>query len=185
MDGNGCSFTTETYEIAFQDSLPVAAFSYELNGGRVAFTNTSRHATQYEWDFGDGVNTSTAADPVFLYAQNDSFTVRLIAIGPCGRDTSYAGFRMTQVSIGQPDLAGSLELYPNPATGPVRLRLREIQLSRTDLQLIGPDGRLCWSRPYAALNGSVEIPVTGLAPGVYFLRIVSDELYQTLPLVIP
>ncbi|MBC7227429.1 MAG: DUF11 domain-containing protein [Thermoflexales bacterium] len=53
--------------------------------GPVTFTNLSRNATAYQWDFGDG-NTSTAANPVHTYAAVGTYTVVLTASNPCGSD---------------------------------------------------------------------------------------------------
>ncbi len=46
--------------------LPVASFTYSVNGTDVTFTNTSTNATDYDWDFGDGF-TSTDVNPEHFY----------------------------------------------------------------------------------------------------------------------
>ena len=57
---------------------PSASFSYEVNGSTVDFTNTSINAASYEWDFGDGMNSSDE-NPSHTYASDGSYTVRLTA----------------------------------------------------------------------------------------------------------
>jgi len=68
-------------------SLPVATFTItSLGNGSYLFQNTSLHATDFSWDFGDG-NTSTAANPTHSYADFGNYTVTLTATGPCGQNT--------------------------------------------------------------------------------------------------
>lgn len=57
----------------------------------VNFSNGSSNATSYEWAFGDG-GTSTSAAPTHVYTTVGSFSARLIAINPNAckvRDTVY------------------------------------------------------------------------------------------------
>jgi len=53
-----------------------------LVGRAVNFTNLSRNATAYEWDFGDG-GTSTAANPTHTYSTAGTYTVVLTATNLC------------------------------------------------------------------------------------------------------
>jgi PKD repeat protein len=66
--------------------LPMAAFTYTMDGFVFTFTNSSMYATDYLWDFGDG-NTSTMTNPVHTYAAAGSYTVTLEATGSCGMDS--------------------------------------------------------------------------------------------------
>jgi len=58
---------------------PVAAFTYDVNGLSVDFTNASADdgsITDYEWSFGDGA-TSTEANPTHLFDGTGNYTVSL------------------------------------------------------------------------------------------------------------
>ncbi|HTM91271.1 MAG TPA: PKD domain-containing protein [Flavisolibacter sp.] len=44
------------------------------------FTNTSQAGAQFIWDFGDGSSVSNAVDPIHLYQNPGTYTVRLTAI---------------------------------------------------------------------------------------------------------
>ena len=44
----------------------------------ITFTNTSKYADKYSWDFGDG-NTSTQVNPLHTYAEPGAYEVKLIA----------------------------------------------------------------------------------------------------------
>ena len=70
--------------------LPVAGFTYSVNAGLVViFTNASNHAVSYEWDFGDGVGTSTVANPSYTYGESGSYTVTLRAMCAYGCSDMY------------------------------------------------------------------------------------------------
>lgn len=66
-----------------KEEAPKAAFAYENDGLVVTFTNMSKNADTYKWEFGDG-QTSTEKDPVHTYAENGDYTVTLIANGKGG-----------------------------------------------------------------------------------------------------
>lgn len=58
--------------------IPTASFTYEVDDLTVTFTNTSKDATSYLWNFGD-TNTSTEASPIHTYTAEGTFTVTLTA----------------------------------------------------------------------------------------------------------
>ncbi|TND09380.1 MAG: hypothetical protein FD123_1342 [Bacteroidetes bacterium] len=58
-----------------------------LCGTSINFTNNSVGATSYSWDFGDS-NGSTATSPSHIYTAAGTYTITLIATGPCGIDTT-------------------------------------------------------------------------------------------------
>ncbi|MBL7808291.1 MAG: PKD domain-containing protein, partial [Saprospiraceae bacterium] len=76
----GSSTVTKTITI---DPLPVASFTYTVNGLVVTFTNTSQHGTSYEWDFGDG-DVSFDENPVHEYQEANMYTVTLKVSNACG-----------------------------------------------------------------------------------------------------
>jgi PKD repeat protein len=85
----GCRRTT-TASVTVSP-LPTANFSAPASAcvqAPVTFTNASTGATSYQWDFGDGVGTSTATNPTYAYTTAGTFTVTLIATSGVGcRDT--------------------------------------------------------------------------------------------------
>ncbi|WP_105169634.1 S8 family serine peptidase [Pseudoalteromonas sp. T1lg23B] len=57
---------------------PIASFSYSINGKTVKFTNTSKDARSYSWQFGDGAS-SAEASPSHTYAAAGNYQVTLTA----------------------------------------------------------------------------------------------------------
>ena len=65
---------------------PTSTFTYVADNKVVTFTNTSKNATSYSWDFGDG-NTSTNANLVNTYSNAGTYSVTLTVAGPGGSST--------------------------------------------------------------------------------------------------
>ncbi len=87
---------------------PTASFSYTANEGNpltIHFENQSQNVSQYSWDFGDGIGTSTEEDPSYTYAETGTYTVSLTATGEGGTvETTME----VEVKPAQPDFS---ELY--------------------------------------------------------------------------
>ena len=63
-------------------TTPVANFTTaidEVDPLKVIFTNTSKYATEYEWDFGDGTPIVTTTSPQHTYTKAGTYTVTLTA----------------------------------------------------------------------------------------------------------
>jgi gliding motility-associated-like protein len=60
---------------------PTAGFSVSgdlITGNTLTFTNTSSGSTASNWDFGDGVGTSTIQNPMYTYSTEGNYSVTLI-----------------------------------------------------------------------------------------------------------
>jgi hypothetical protein len=66
--------------------VPVADFTFTVEGLTVTFTNTSTDADTYAWNFGDG-ETSTEESPSHTYADYGLYSVSLKATGEGGENT--------------------------------------------------------------------------------------------------
>lgn len=65
---------------------PTSDFVYIIDDLTVEFTNLSSHFNIVQYHFGDG-NKTEAEDPFHTYATDGVYTVQLISINNCGRDT--------------------------------------------------------------------------------------------------
>lgn len=100
-------------------ALPSAAFSTEVEGSTVSFTNTSGNADSYSWDFGDG-NTSTEENPTHTYAADGSYTVILTARSSAGESVTEQVVIISANSVFSLDAltGGSSKSWKlNPAAG--------------------------------------------------------------------
>ena len=66
---------------------PKARFAYAVDGMVVTFTNASKDATDYVWDFGDGTATSAEVNPVHEYAEAGTYAVKLTAKNKAGENS--------------------------------------------------------------------------------------------------
>ena len=100
-DLNGCSDSDSVMVNLFQ--LPIANFTNSTNSISdisqiINFINTSSGATDYFWNFGDGITDSTVnVSHDFNVIQLDSFKVELIAISAQGCvDSAYRWIYFTK-----------------------------------------------------------------------------------------
>lgn len=70
-------------EPAIPERKPAPDFSFAADLLSVTFTNTSKYATSYSWDFGDG-GTSTAENPSHTYTAGGTYKVKLTATNGVG-----------------------------------------------------------------------------------------------------
>lgn len=70
--------------------VPVASFTFSSNPvprqANITFTNTSKNATSYIWDFGDGSGEDNTTSPTHSYQQGGLYNVTLISEGEGGID---------------------------------------------------------------------------------------------------
>jgi len=93
--GNNTSTQTAYIEVLNEATSSFTSMTNSLNA---MFTNTSTNATSFSWDFGDG-NTNTGSDPNHIYTTDGTYTVTMIATGPCGSITSTQEVTVTSLPV--------------------------------------------------------------------------------------
>lgn len=116
---------------------PTVGFAYHINGyvapSQVTLTNQSQNATAYVWDFGDGT-TSTLKDPVHVYNQAGTYTIKLIATNAQASNTTgvtltiqppYTSCRIERLVLDEVPLVKPSGLSWDPASpGDFRAEIR-------------------------------------------------------------
>ena len=85
---------TVMQDITIIPPVPVADFLGEGIGCtplEVSFTDQSEWAQTWEWDFGDGVGTSTQQNPTYTYFVSGTYSVTLTITGPGGSEFGNSG----------------------------------------------------------------------------------------------
>ncbi len=85
-DENNCISELEV-NIGEIEILPAASFSAVTSGLEVNFSNSSKDADSYQWDFGDG-SGSSLINPQHSFPDTGVFEVCLIAGNACASDTT-------------------------------------------------------------------------------------------------
>ena len=94
---NACGRDTICDSVEVACVAPVAGFSWKTASLKAMFTDTSKGATSWSWDFGDA-NTSTVQNPSNLYAADGKYEVTLIVMNGCGTDTVADSVQVTCVA---------------------------------------------------------------------------------------
>ncbi len=141
---------------------PVAGFAITQFENLAMFEDTSKKATGWYWDFGDG-SFSTEQNPSHEYSQPGSFTVIQFVSGNLTSWDTASGMAYSFVSVNE-NLTGSVKVFPNPSGRFVQVR--NSSKLPVELQLTDLNGRILGS--YGIGTGVTERIDTGrLSPGLY------------------
>jgi len=117
MRENGCE-SIDTFTVHVQPQ-PQAAFSQTSATGcgqlRVSFLDRSAQAAGWQWNFGDGSPVVNTQNPVHVYTQPGTYTVRLVVQGPGGCVDSIDA--ATDVIVGT-GITAQIAQYPDTLTLP-------------------------------------------------------------------
>jgi uncharacterized delta-60 repeat protein len=150
------------------DTAPVASFTFTVDAGIFVFTNTSQHATEFSWAFGDG-DSSLAANPVHTFAATGQYVVTLTATNACGSHTVQL-----PLLVGAGEAAGLLaaaRLYPNPTRGDFTVELPAGADSGPELLLYDLAGRRIPLDVLSSGAGTIRVRLSDPAPGLYLLHL--------------
>lgn len=146
-------------------------FKYEFTGGlTVKFTNKSKNATTYLWDFGDGT-TSTLENPEHTYSTQGNYNVQLTT-NACGNNTTKTKL-VTFGSLGTKETAieDPIQIYPNPTQNFITI----ITKKKTEiLSLTDASGRMV-SYFLNKTDSGYTVQLHLLSAGVYFFKYKTGE----------
>ncbi len=174
-DSSGLSDTTAIASITVNQQPIVTGISYTAVERTHTFTAVgASQVNNYLWSFGDG-NSSTDPSPVHTYPGNGNFTVRLIYSNACDEDTVQTNVSIT---VGVPVLQGNdrmMQIFPNPATDFVSIKLKNAAREVKQLQLFDLTGRLLITKTLDFSEDEIiQLPIHTLPAGHYQLR-MGDE----------
>jgi len=160
-------------------SMPVANFSFSVNGNMVTFDNTTNWAKYFVWDFGDGTTDT-------IYANNTSITHVYSVDGTY--DVSIEAHNYYQVNkitktvqIGNLQGVGenkgnTFELIPSGTENTYQLNISLNQSQDVSIYIVDISGKPVRT---IIINGQKEInqiiDISNFSKGVYILKINSKE----------
>jgi hypothetical protein len=87
-------------------------------------------------------------------------------------------------SIEELEGVAAFSLYPNPANDVVQMRLAMTKATDVQLELISPEGKVIRAEKLSGFTEDVmDIDVSAWAPGVYFVRLITQEGQATARIV--
>jgi PKD repeat protein len=151
---------------------PTAGFTHTVNGGQVAFNNTSTNAITYSWNFGDG-QTATTANPNHTYAASGTYTVTLTA-KLCDRLTTFTDtVSVITNSVQNISRNNAFTVWPNPAGEKLHVNSSLFSTGRYALEITNVVGQHMMSAINTASERQ-EINTAKLKPGIYIISIIQD-----------
>lgn len=175
---DACGTGTQSVVITEND-VPNAAYTWTNSYVTGAFTNTSVSGgtSTYAWDFGDGVGTSADMNPTYVYSGAGTYLVTLTVTNDCGTDVFSDSVTLTTVGIEEIAGLGTITVYPNPSNGIFQLDVNLNEALVLDMVVVNMLGEEVAVKQINAVNGihSDVIDLSTSAPGVYFLKIISDN----------
>jgi hypothetical protein len=152
------------------DSLlsPDAGFAINTTGSTVQFQNTSKYATHWHWDFGDGTTSEERFPSHDFGSLDQQYKVTLVAMNYCCSDTTVS-FVGTS-AIADPAATLNCKVYPTHFNNQLIVEPAEAGL-QGQILLSDLSGRIVLQH---TLNGKTSLTTGSLSKGVYFLEIQAD-----------
>ncbi len=156
--------------------LPSGTFSnllrvkvtYTYKDSMIGFNFTGYTSlVRYSWFNATSKTPVFQIDYITLTVSGNSNTTKIVSVGSFAvgvNDLSVAGF--------------SADVYPNPANGRVNVSYEVRNSTELKVQLLGPLGQAVREYPvsvFAPGSYSDELDISGIAPGVYYLRMNGTE----------
>jgi PKD repeat protein len=181
-----CERTMVVVPVGQTGSSPIASFSSSTNNidfdnnQPVQFTNTSTdNIASFDWNFGDG-NGSTEESPEHTFDSPGIYVVSL-AVKSLDGCSSFAldtiEVIQNSVSIAGPGLPleESVTVYPNPANRILNIQFDLHSAKMMEYQLTDITGKTVASGGYlASQNDMMQLDITTVGTGVYFLQVKMD-----------
>jgi len=165
-----CNILKQRPQVAFEIDTPDPRV-----GSPVSFSDINPGADRWNWNFGNGEN-SDSRTPSIIFENPGSYEVSLrVGRGVC--ETQFTQI----IEVSGPtqienELLEGLFLYPNPPQGRIKLRHQGLSGLPCELSLLNSLGQELWSerKILTGEESQINLPY-GLAPGVYTLRLRSNE----------
>ncbi len=146
--------------------------------GEASILNTTVNAESYSWSFGDG-GTSTEENPTHQY-QPGTYTLCLIALGPCDIDTLCETVEVGPTSVTSPRSL-TFKVYPNPAQDHVKLAWTGALPADYVVQWYNSLGQKVGSEILTAgREENLIIFLAGQPSGTYLLRVSSPNTQEIM-----
>jgi len=154
---------------------PIGGFSYvdTLIGDKevVQFVDNNLGTTSWEWDFGDGIGSSTEKNPVYEYMEGGEYEVRFTAVSAACNFTMSKWITVEEriTTAIEDERIPDLRVYPNPNEGVFQVELEDAHRGDMWIRVCDMMGRVVYVQRYSKLQDRFveEIRLDGISDGLY------------------
>ncbi|MEO1260492.1 MAG: S8 family serine peptidase [Bacteroidota bacterium] len=144
----------------------------------VAFTNSSTNTVEWYWNFGDGT-TSNDENPTHSYDQPGIYVTSLTALNMDGcSGSAFYPIVVEKSNISStppPPVFDKIMVFPNPVINQLSVAIDLPVFKTVTLRLADSTGRIWEQAEYQGANGNLQMEVSTLPPGIYFLMVETDQ----------
>ena len=158
---------------------PLAGFTTQIDTAllKVSFTDTSQvHIVSRLWKFGDG-DTSTAINPVHIYANATPYDVSLIVTSCHGIDSINKTITFG-LGINNQVVMNDIKVFPNPASDHISFEFGSVINEDANLKVYNVFGQEVSDYHLVRGINRQKISIVNYSSGVYFFKILTTEGFQ-------
>ena len=180
---DGLCSTSASVSVSNLGNIPTLAANADkttidlaIESGDVQFSTAGSDAGSFEWDFGNGDN-STDPNPNYTYTMAGTYVVVVTITNAEGCKNA------TQITIVIDNTTGinawdklnkTITLYPNPNSGNFALVLEEgVSMDLNNIKVLNTLGQVLETKSLSHSEELIQLPA--LSSGIYFLQIVTSE----------
>jgi PKD repeat protein len=178
---NSCG--TEQYCETINITCPapvISEWTYALDTFSLGITDAQlSNYDSLSWDFGDS-SSSTELYPQHAYAGEGQYQVCLYAHNECGSTFACEQIDIIGTGILSLENGGSISVFPNPTSGQLNIRARNVKGSY-NIAVINTSGQTLMEERFSG-NGH-RIDLQELSSGFYFLKLYNRKAEYTMGVV--
>jgi len=158
---------------------PLAGFTTQIDTAllKVSFMDTSQvNILSRLWKFGDG-DTSTAINPVHIYANATPYNVTLIVTSCTGTDSIHKTI-VFGLGLDNQAIMNDIKVFPNPASDYLSFESGSEINEDSDLKIYNIFGQEVLNYHLNTGTKSQKISIINFTSGVYFYKILTTDGIQ-------
>lgn len=166
------------------DSVQAIFAFFPDNQGNVQFTNSSINATDFNWCFDDGLQ-STMFSPLHSYVSAGIYNVTLEAYNTCFADTALASVNVVINNLINIDTHSGIKVFPNPSRKTIYLQIKQYQNENPLIKLYNTLNQLVYSEKLTVHKTNIyKIEILTLPSGFYSLIVETKTQIQVFKVII-